>query len=138
MNNVFVLLASLMLRLSMPHGPAGHAARLGEFEKPVPTVDSLQAAATRRTAYLADALQLRYAQTLQVKRSTHAQLQALDSLRFAAPAAYDAPAQQAAIAGIGAGYQRALARTLTAAQYEALLRLEAPEAPAAVILTARK
>lgn len=136
MNNVFILFASLLLRLSMPHGPAGHAARLGEREMAAPAVDSLQAAVARRTAYLADALQLHYGQTLQLQRRTTAQLQALDSLRGTAP--LDAPARQAAIAAVEAGYQRALARTLTAAQYEALRRLDAPETSAALVVTASK
>lgn len=138
MNNVFVLFASLLLRLSIPHGPAGQVARLSERENAAPAVDSLQAAAARRTAYLADALQLRYAQALRVKHSTSAKLQALDALRFAAPEALDAPARQVAIVGIGADYQLALARTLTTAQYAALLRLEAPEVPAVLAFTTSK
>ena len=135
MNPTFTLFASLMLRLATPHGPTGHAARAGERETATPSVDSVQVAAARRTAYLADALQLRYSQTQRVQRSTSATLQALDSLRFAA---LDAPARQAATAGIEASYQRALARTLTAGQYAALRQLETPETPEVVVVAANK
>ena len=132
MNPAFTLFASLVLRLSAPHGPA---ARVSEHETATPSVDSVQVAANRRTAYLADALQLRYNQMRRVQRSTRATLQALDSLRFAS---LDAPARQAATAGIEAGYQRALARTLTAGQYGTLRWLEAPETPATSVIVANK
>ncbi|WP_460503836.1 hypothetical protein, partial [Hymenobacter agri] len=84
MNPVFALFAGLVLRLSAPHGPASPATRVSERETATPSVDSVQVAASRRTAYLADALQLHYNQTLRVQRSTSVVLQALDSLRFAA------------------------------------------------------
>ena len=112
MNHLFVALASLLLHIS---APSKHSALFTDrdIERSTPSVDSLQLAANIQTAYLADALRLRYAQTQRLNRCLVAQLQALDSLHYAS-AQLTAAERSVATDAVTAAYYRAVAHTLSA------------------------
>lgn len=118
MNQVFVLLTSLLLRLSSPLGTAHHPAPGAVRETAAPAVDSVAAAAAaRHAAYLADVLHLSREQVLHLRRAAIIRQQDLDAAETAAPG------QTAAQAG-EVRYQQYLVRVLSASQYSALLVLD--------------
>jgi hypothetical protein len=118
MNHVFVLLASLLLRLSSPLGTAQHPALGAERETATPALDSLSvAAAASHAAYLADVLHLSRGQALRLRYAATARQR---ELYAAATETASVPAAQVA----EARYQQRLTHLLSAGQYSALLDLD--------------
>lgn len=62
MNTIFTLFVSLVLCLSLADGPHHAVTPCVECETAAPTANALERAVADRTAYLTDALWLRYVQ----------------------------------------------------------------------------
>jgi hypothetical protein len=119
------LLSFLLAGPALAAGP-GRRSRLAdpELAEPRPNLE-LQQLASQRTAYLADALHLRFAQARQLYGPTHEKLQQLCWLEDATPTTKaGAAARAAAKAEAEATYHRCLRQVLSASQYTALIRLE--------------
>jgi hypothetical protein len=131
MNDVFALLAGLLLHLSMATGPHQSLTTSAEREAPAPTTDPLERAAAGRTAYLADMLRLRYIQARQLKQHTYQEYQELQWLSDSGAVA----SRVAATAAVDARYHRQLTKVLSPGQYATLLRLE--DEPSAQLVVRR-
>jgi hypothetical protein len=121
MNHVFVLLASLLLRLSSPLGTPHHSAPGALLETAAPALDSVAvAAAASHAAYLADVLHLGRGQALRLWGAAAVRQREL----YAAETETAGTASATAAQAVETRYQHRLTQVLSASQYSALLALD--------------